>query len=332
MSDSASIAQTQPNLNQTISPDITSIQYKINLYLKNYFNNLLNSNNSNCFGQTRLINAMKYSTLNGGKRFRAILTYLSGYSILLEDSLLTPIAGAIELVHAFSLIHDDLPAMDNDTLRRGLPTCHIKFDEATAILAGDALLSEAFNMLGKAKPASADNLLKSYQFLAESIGPRGVVAGQSIDVNNHDIKNLNNLDNLNNLHNLKTGKLIQASVLIPFILRGFNSSDKIFQLMQDYANHLGISFQIQDDILDITGSTNTLGKTAKKDIIQNKLTYPYILKSISLCQEHLQNQCDMAYEAIDKAIEYCANHKISHSCENFAALKFLVKWNQTRTS
>lgn len=305
-------------------------QQQAQSYLDNYFNDL--SKNTKYHGQAKLIDAMKYSVLNGGKRFRALLVYWSGRSFNIPDEILNPVAAALETIHAFSLIHDDLPAMDNDDLRRGVPTCHIKFDEATAILAGDALCSESFAILASISEISQNiknkhikitpvNILNSIQYFASSIGPSGMVAGQSMDVNNFDI---NNIEILKQMHNFKTGKLIQASILIPLILIGLdkNIDNKVFEFMEQYAVNLGIAFQIQDDLLDKTGAEDNLGKKVSKDAALNKITYPGLI-GINQCKIELD-------KCTQNAIDYISKVQLVIKNKYLENLKLLAKWNVDR--
>ena len=312
-----------------LKDNISKGQEKIQLYLEGYFKNL--QKQDKYYGEKRLCDAMQYSVLNGGKRFRALLVYWSGECVGLTDDILNPVAASLEIVHAFSLIHDDLPAMDDDDLRRSLPTCHIKFDEATAILAGDALCSEAFKLMASIKNIKNintqnnqyidhENIINAIEYFADAIGPNGMVAGQSMDVNNKDISDINSL---NNLHNLKTGKLIQASILLPLILIGIDKTkNKLFKIMEQYAKTLGIAFQIKDDLLDKTSSTQKLGKRVQKDSDMDKITYPEIL-GIEKCKSQLGKYTQDAINYINQA-ELLINNK------NLNNLKSLATWNLER--
>jgi len=221
----------------------------------------------------RLKQAMRYSALNGGKRVRATLVYAAAHSISGEAPPFTDnIACALEFVHAYSLVHDDLPAMDNDALRRGLPTCHIAFDEATAILVGDALQTLAFECLAKTEvpPALRCELILS---LAQASGAAGMVAGQNMDLaaENRQIT----LHELETLHQHKTGALIRASVRCGALAVGANEAQ--LHALDCYAAAIGLAFQVHDDILDIESSTEQLGKQQGADITLNKSTYPSLL-------------------------------------------------------
>ncbi len=224
----------------------------------------------------RLHEAMRYSVLNGGKRIRPILTYLTGEAIGLKAETLDGPACAVELIHAYSLIHDDLPAMDDDDLRRGQATCHKAFDEATAILAGDALQALAFQILAQDKNISAtpENRLKMIRNLAKASGSHGMVGGQAIDLVSEG--RAISIAELENMHILKTGALIRASIQ----LGALNKTDieaHTLKKLDHYAKAIGLAFQVQDDILDIEGDTKTLGKTQGADIKHNKSTYPALV-------------------------------------------------------
>ena len=311
------------NNDPKLSEAIKSGQENINNFLTSYFKELQKSQTYS--GQKRLCDAMEYSILNGGKRFRALLVYWSGYAVSLDTKLLNHIAGAMEMVHAFSLVHDDLPAMDDDDLRRGKPTCHIEFDQATAILAGDALLSEAFALLCKTPTNNHSNLLNLIQYFSKSIGPYGMVAGQSMDIDHKDIKDI---DGLNKLHQLKTGELIQASALMPLILAGIKERSPLFKSIFEYSQALGAAFQIKDDLLDLTGDPITCGKNTQKDSSQNKVTYTTLL-NLDRCNKELNKQTQIACDSIDKAINHSKKHG-NYDLNGFNMLSMLAKWNLNR--
>ena len=220
----------------------------------------------------RLHSAMRYGTLNGGKRIRAQLVYATGFLFGSRPESMDPAAAALELIHAFSLIHDDLPAMDNDDLRRGKPTVHIAFDQATAILAGDALQTLAFETLVSADWPD-DVKLSVLQLLLSATGSKGMCGGQQLDMDAGG-RTLT-LDDLQRVHALKTGALIKAAILIPAAIAGADNEDTV--TLEAFANDLGLAFQIQDDILDVEASTEQLGKSAGKDAAQSKSTYPAAL-------------------------------------------------------
>ncbi|MDQ5920004.1 MAG: farnesyl diphosphate synthase [Pseudomonadota bacterium] len=222
-----------------------------------------------------LLEAMRYSSLNGGKRVRPFLVMAAGKISQAQSAVLLDIGVAIELIHCYSLIHDDLPAMDDDDLRRGLPTCHKQYGEAMAILAGDALQAQAFVVL------SSDSLrldcaikLKIINLVASSAGVNGMVGGQALDLLSTGT-NLT-LPQLQHMHIKKTGALISAAILSGY-LAGANCKPEIYDKLVLIANNIGLLFQITDDILDATADTNTLGKTANKDWAANKATYVNIL-------------------------------------------------------
>ncbi|NKI18080.1 polyprenyl synthetase family protein [Spongiibacter sp. KMU-166] len=222
----------------------------------------------------RLFEACEYSLMNGGKRVRPALVYATAeaLSASVSDRALDICAGALEMIHAYSLVHDDLPAMDNDDLRRGKPTCHIAFDEATAILVGDGLQSRAFELL-TSLPLAAECSLRIIRLVAAASGPRGMVGGQAIDL--AAINQQINLQQLQTMHQLKTGALIRSAIGIAALACG--ASDDQRRSLDTYGAAIGLAFQVQDDILDIESSTETLGKTQGADIALNKPTFPAFL-------------------------------------------------------
>lgn len=227
----------------------------------------------------RLHQAMRYSTLGGGKRIRACLVYATGSLFNAAEDALDAAAAAVEMTHAYSLIHDDLPAMDNDNVRRGKPTLHIAFDEATAILAGDALQTQAYLSLAQAKTGDSIRV-GLLHCLAEASGSAGMCGGQQMDM---DATNQAlNLAALENIHRLKTGALIRSSVRMGALIGNANPSEQ--KALDEFAGSLGLAFQIRDDILDIEASSEQLGKTAGKDAEQNKSTYPKLLGLIETKQ------------------------------------------------
>ncbi|HHJ40352.1 MAG: geranyl transferase [Methylothermaceae bacteria B42] len=225
---------------------------------------------------SRLHQAMRYSVLNGGKRLRPILTYATGEALGIPPEQLNGPACAVEFIHVYSLIHDDLPAMDDDELRRGKPTCHIQFDEATAILAGDALQALAFHVLAgdPSMDVSADARIAMVDTLATASGSTGMVGGQAIDLASVGLKL--DLPALEMMHIHKTGALIRASVRLATLAKS-GVAPEIAEGLDHYAKCIGLAFQIQDDILDEESDTATLGKTQGKDRAQNKPTYPGLL-------------------------------------------------------
>lgn len=224
----------------------------------------------------RLYEAMHYSVMIGGKRIRPLLAYGACETLggILEQA--DGVACAVELIHAYSLVHDDLPAMDNDDLRRGKPTTHKAYDEACAILVGDGLQSMAFEILvsPKLNVQSTEITLQMVQILAQAAGPQGMVGGQAIDLQSVGKK----LDQqaLENMHRHKTGALIEASVVLGALASGRASIPQI-GLLADYAKAIGLAFQVQDDILDIESETQVLGKTQGSDVANDKPTYPALM-------------------------------------------------------
>ena len=217
-----------------------------------------------------LSSAMRYSVLNGGKRFRPILVYLSSELGNSDINSVDILAGSIELIHCYSLIHDDLPSMDDDDLRRGYPTTHKKFDEATAILAGDALQPLAFELLASLK-TSDFNKIQIISNLAKACGHQGMVGGQIKDIYSEKIKSTAALDTM---HLQKTGKLIQTALETSGILSGLNQSE--IKILSRYGEKIGLAFQIQDDIIDIESPSSISGKDQGSDLRQDKITYPSI--------------------------------------------------------
>ena len=220
--------------------------------------------------------AMRYSVLDGGKRMRPLLTYATGRALGLKEEVLDAPACAVEFIHVYSLIHDDLPAMDNDDLRRGKPTCHKAFDEATAILAGDALQAQAFEILATDTSIEVDAAarLKMIHCLTRASGSQGMVGGQAIDLGSVGTKLT--LPELENMHIHKTGALIRASVNLAALSKP-DLDPAIAKQLDHYAKCIGLSFQVKDDILDIESDTSTLGKTQGKDADNDKPTYPALL-------------------------------------------------------
>jgi farnesyl diphosphate synthase len=219
---------------------------------------------------------MRYVTLDGGKRVRASLVYASGEAVGAEDSALDTPACAVELIHAYSLVHDDLPSMDDDALRRGKPTCHIAFDEATALLAGDALQSLAFEILAedRALTVSAERRAQMITLLAQAAGSIGMAGGQAIDL--ASAGKAVTIEQLEEMYARKTGALIRASVLLgAYAQAGFGAG--IQQALEEYSRAVGMAFQITDDILDVEGNAETLGKNPGVDMARSKPTYPQLL-------------------------------------------------------
>ncbi len=224
--------------------------------------------------------ALQYSLLNGGKRLRPLLVYATGQALGANLNHCDRPAMAVELIHAYSLVHDDLPAMDDDDLRRGRPTCHKAFDEATAILVGDALQTLAFEVLADEQQPAALAMVKT---LAQASGTQGMVAGQMLDLQGEG-KQLG-LDDLQRLHSHKTGALIRAAVRMGALAAGAKA--EAFNTLDAYATALGLAFQVQDDLLDIQGDEATLGKKTGADALLNKATYPSLL-GVEGAERHAQ--------------------------------------------
>ncbi|MEW5056394.1 geranyl transferase [Cycloclasticus sp. 46_83_sub15_T18] len=239
----------------------------------------------------KLHQAMRYSTLNGGKRIRALLVYACGQLLDLPQKTLDSIACSIELIHAYSLIHDDLPAMDDDDLRRGQASCHKAYDEATAILAGDALLTLAFQVLAEAD-CTAEQRINWIQLISHASGSRGMVGGQAIDLANEG--KVVSIADIENMHLHKTGALICSCITLVASLK-HQRQDKPYQQLKHYAECIGLAFQVQDDILDETSSTEVLGKTQGKDKHAEKSTYPALLG--------LKNSKQFALDLYEDAID-----------------------------
>ncbi|RGP52571.1 MULTISPECIES: polyprenyl synthetase family protein [Pseudomonas] len=222
----------------------------------------------------RLYSAMRYSVVNGGKRVRPLLAYASCEALGGQPQQADPAAAAVELIHAYSLIHDDLPAMDDDDLRRGQPTCHRAFDEATAILAGDALQAMAFELLAGAGDWQPATRLQMVQLLGHAAGPQGMVGGQAIDLG--AVGEQLDLATLESMHRHKTGALIRAAVQLG-ALASEQVDDEQLAALGQYADSIGLAFQVQDDILDIESDTSVLGKQQGADVARDKPTYPALL-------------------------------------------------------
>ena len=223
-------------------------------------------------GPKKFNEAIKYGVLNGGKRLRPILIYAVGdaFGANLKD--LDAPAIAIEMIHSFSLIHDDLPAMDDDDLRRGRPTCHIAFDEATAILAGDALSILAFEVLSESKSLSADKKIKMIKVLAKASGSLGIAGGQYLDLHTPKKPTKNSLEKM---YSLKTGSLVNAAIELGALASGV--SGKRLAKLKEFALNIGLAFQIKDDILNIEGDAAKIGKNTGTDKKNNKITYPSLV-------------------------------------------------------
>jgi farnesyl diphosphate synthase len=257
--------------------------------IEDALNNLLPPANST--PQT-LHSAMRYSALEGGKRVRALLCYAASELCNTDAKVADAAACAVELIHAYSLVHDDMPCMDDDDLRRGKPSCHKQYDEATALLVGDALQSLAFEVLSQPQLcAQANHQISMLNILAKASGSTGMAGGQAIDLASVG-KTLSQSD-LEQMHQLKTGALIQAAVL----LGGINGDLEKTAAINTYAKNIGLAFQVIDDILDVEADSSTLGKTAGKDADSNKPTYVSIL-GLADAKLHAQQLYNNAIDAL----------------------------------
>ena len=257
-----------------------------------------------------LHDAMRYAALNGGKRVRPLVVYASGECLGVAADKLDAPAAAIEMIHAFSLVHDDLPAMDDDDLRRGSPTVHKKFDEATAILAGDALLPLAFGVLGKAPFITSEQKVALVNLIAAASGSLGMTGGQSIDLASEG-KQLSGAE-IEQMHGLKTGALIRASALSAACLcDGITEEQE--NAMDGFGRCIGLAFQIRDDLLDVEGDTGTIGKVAGSDVRREKATWPAIFgveESRRRCKELLEyaQQSLEVFGATADSLRWLANY------------------------
>ena len=245
----------------------------------------------------RLLQAMSYALMAGGKRIRPILCLAAAETIDGDPQEVMPAACALEMIHTYSLIHDDLPAMDDDDMRRGQPTCHKAFDEATAILAGDALLTLAFQMLSSIainKAEHAAKWLRVIQLISHAAGYCGMIQGQMLDMASE--KKQLSLAELKSMHRLKTGALIEASVRCGAELAGVNSTQ--IQMLERYAQNIGLAFQVTDDILNVEGDPEIMGKAVGTDEQRHKTTYPALL-GLTQSKEFADQLVDTALSALD---------------------------------
>ena len=248
----------------------------------------------------KLLEAMRYGLLIGGKRMRPYLAYITGQTTAANLADIDAVAGALECIHAYSLLHDDLPAMDDDDFRRGKPTCHRAFDEATAILAGDALQTLAFDILAnhsfstKQNSAKLPLQVKLIQQLVRASGYLGMCGGQALDLaaTGKSIP----LSDLEVLHSLKTGALLEAAVLMPAECSE-QVTDEQKQILSDYAQLIGLAYQVQDDIIDLTSTEEQLGKPVGSDLAANKSTYPALL-GLQGAQDKAENLLQQALQAL----------------------------------
>lgn len=271
----------------TNAPSLTALRQASNARVDATLNALFNDHAV----VPRLDNAMRHGLLVGGKRLRPLLVYLAGQALGAREEDLDAPAAAIELIHAYSLIHDDLPAMDDDDLRRGQPTVHIAYDEATAILAGDALQTLAFDVLARTAHPRLGSLITT---LTTASGREGMVAGQALDL--AAIGGHPDVDALAHMHAHKTGALIVAAVRMGGLI-AVDESDPRINALTRYARAIGLAFQIHDDVLDVTGDTMTLGKTSGADAARAKPTYPSLL-GLEGAQQKARTLIDEAIAAL----------------------------------
>jgi geranylgeranyl diphosphate synthase type II len=241
----------------------------------------------------RLAEAMRYSVMAGGKRLRPNLCLAAAEAVGGDSGDAMAAACALEMIHTYSLIHDDLPAMDNDRLRRGRPTCHIAFDEATAILAGDALLTLAFEIVAVHSPGPVERRTEVVRLLASAAGPAGMVGGQMLDMLSEG-RALDQTE-LEGLHRLKTGALIEASLACGAVLAGGSGAQ--LDTLHEYGRLLGLAFQVTDDILNVEGDPSVMGKAAGTDVRRNKSCYPGILGLVK-SKEFAQNLVQQAVSSL----------------------------------
>ena len=249
---------------------------------------------SNDNPQSIIYEAMRYSVFAGGKRLRPILMWETAAMCGGNWDDVEPFACALEMIHTYSLIHDDLPAMDNDDLRRGMPTNHIKYGEATAILAGDALLNRAFEIVSDTEYKNTELAMQAMSVLARSTGTEGMIGGQMVDLLSEG-KEID-LSRLQYIHLLKTGAIIRSSCVIGGMLA--NATRQEISAIDEFAKNLGIAFQIRDDILDVTGSAESLGKPIGSDKQQGKNTYPRLV-GLKRSEELVEEYSDRAKTALD---------------------------------
>lgn len=246
--------------------------------------------------QARILAATQYSVQNGGKRLRPFLVYCVGNMLGANKADLDKAAAAIECIHSYSLVHDDLPAMDDDELRRGRPTCHIAYDEAHAILAGDTLQTIAFELLSGAEfSIDAHAQLKLVNALSKASGLLGMVGGQALDI--EATGKTISLNELEQIHKAKTGALLSCAIELGYLCAP-NVEQTTKQALDSYGKAIGLAFQVQDDILDIEGDTQTLGKPQGSDLAANKATYPALL-GLDGAKQKLQQLYDDAISALD---------------------------------
>lgn len=280
-----------------VSPDASAFETTLQRHRQRVDAALLEFLPAKDISGTQLPTVMHYAVTNGGKRVRPVLCYATGQALGLPLERVDVAACSLEMLHAYSLVHDDLPAMDDDDLRRGKPTCHKAFNEALAILAGDALQALAFTILAMNRdPLASDTAkLRMVELLGEASGASGMAAGQAIDL--EAVGRTLSLAELENMHNHKTGALIRASVLMPVALAEIGD-DNLKARLTGYAEAIGLCFQIVDDILDVVSDTDTLGKQQGADMALNKPTYPALL-GLDGAREHASHMHQTALSHLE---------------------------------
>ena len=263
----------------------------------NYINNALNDILQDTLSSSRIVSAMEYSLMAGGKRIRPVLCIAAAEAVSGKADEVLPAACAIEMIHTYSLIHDDLPAIDNDGFRRGKPTCHVAFDEATAILAGDALLTLAFQILSSIELKNeiyASKWLSVIRTISRAAGYQGMIEGQMRDIASEGI--MLTLNELEEMHSLKTGAIIEASIYCGAIIG--NGGIKQIKQLGIYAKNIGLAFQVTDDILNVEGDPKVMGKAVGTDKNRKKSTYPSIM-GINKSREFAEKLAGNALQSLD---------------------------------
>ena len=277
-------------MNDRFNQWVKTIQSDIEQALSDY----LPDGNSQPKQLRQLNQAMRYAVLNGGKRIRPLLVYAAGQLFDAPATILRPVACAVEMIHAYSLVHDDMPCMDNDVLRRGKPTVHIQFGEAMALLTGDALQAQAFSVLASAGNGDTALNVARTRILAEAAGSSGMCGGQAIDLTS--IGKPLSYNELEQMDRLKTGALLKAAVLLG-ALSGNTPAPEALDALETFANAIGLAYQVVDDILDVTEDTAGLGKTAGKDARDDKPTYVSLL-GLQESRKLAETLCQQAHDAL----------------------------------
>ncbi|NLK88700.1 MAG: polyprenyl synthetase family protein [Clostridiaceae bacterium] len=276
----------------SFNEQFTALQTRVEQWLPQYFPSIPDDEGG------LVVEAARYSLLGGGKRVRPVLLLATSAMLQLPETEAMPFACALEMIHTYSLIHDDLPSMDDDDLRRGRPTCHVEFGEAVAILAGDALLNRAYEVMLSAIRPDRPGTIQAARYIAEAAGSRGMIGGQILDLS--AAGHVLTLDQLRVLHGKKTAALLKAAVIAAVLLTQQTSS--IHDALQRYADGIGLAFQIQDDILDTTADRLTLGKSAGKDHRDGKPTYVSLL-GLSEARRQLALTVEEAKDALRPLLE-----------------------------